>query len=56
MEKYIDRLTDAGMLYACACEIVNEYLEQNDIDGLNGYINLIENGYTACGGGGGKNV
>lgn len=56
METYINKLTDAGIPYACASEIVGEYWEQNDIDGLKGYINMIENGFTICRCGGDRNV
>lgn len=56
MQTYIDRLTNAGIPYACAEEIVNEYWKDEDIEGLQKYINLIEQGFTVCRCGGVSNV
>lgn len=48
MQTYIDRLVEAGIPYACAEEIVGEYWKEGDLEGLKGYINMIENGFTVC--------
>lgn len=56
MQTYIDRLIDAGIPDSCAEEIVSEYWKDNDLEGLQRYINLIEQGFTVCNSGGVKNV
>lgn len=48
MQNYIDRLVKAGIPYACADEIVTQYWKDDDLDGLNRYISLIEKGFTVC--------
>ena len=56
MQTYIDRLINAGIPYACAEEIVEEYWKNEDLEGLQKYINLIEQGFTICNCGGVYNV
>ena len=56
MQTYIDRLTNTGIPYSCAEEIVNEYWNDDDLEGLQRYINLIEQGFTICNYGGVKSV
>ena len=46
MKEYIDRLMQKGIPLSCAKSMVASFLDDEDLEGLKGYINLIENGYT----------
>ena len=49
MQEYIDRLVAAGIPLTCADHFVSEFMKNDDLDGLNGYVSMIENGYTVVG-------